>query len=140
MTVRGLSDGFIVAANITLTTTVPPSYTVNITPSIQIAPPNGTVYFTTTVKALNDFSRTVTLDVHELPHGVSATWSENPVVPDAYSVLTLSTPAAPICGEYLLQVVGKSGTNIASGNFHLLIPYPFKVFLPVILKSGTSRQ
>jgi len=117
-----------------IVTSATPSFTLNISPTTRIARPNQTVSYTAVVTGVNGFSQPVTLTVLGLPTGVGASWSVNPVTPGNSSILTLSIPSSPPFGDHPLQVVGTAETQTVAESVTLIIDYPFKSYLPIILK------
>ncbi len=71
-----------------------------------------------------------------LSTSVGSAWSINPITPDACSILTLSIPDKPSYGNHLLQVVGTVGTQVVAHGIELIIDYPFKTYLPIVLDIG----
>jgi len=135
MTVTGTAGVFTDTANLALTvTTATPSFTLSISPTTRIAKPSQIVSYAAVVTGVNGFSYPVTLTAMELPTDVGATWSVNPVTPDGSSVLTLSIPSSPSFGHHLLQVAGIADIQVIAEGIDLIIAYPFKMYLPVILK------
>jgi hypothetical protein len=140
MAVTGTSGVLTDTANLTLiVASAAPSFTLSISPTTRIARPNQVVSYTTVVAEANGFSQPVSLTVVGLPTGVDAGWSVNPVTPGNSSILTLSIPSSPSFGNHPLQVVGTAdmGTadmQVVAEGFELIITYPFRVYLPIILK------
>ena len=135
MTATGSSGVFTDTANLTLiVASTAPSFTLSISPTTRIAEPNQVVSYTTVVTGVNGFSQPVMLTVLGLPPGVGASWSVNPVTPANSSTLTLSIPSSPPFGRYPLQVVGTAETQTVAESVTLIIDYPFKSYLPIILK------
>ena len=60
-----------------------PDFQLTIAPAIQTLPPGESVSYAIGVAAFNGFSDPVELSVVDLPAGVTATFSENPVTPPA---------------------------------------------------------
>jgi len=111
-----------------------PSFTLSISPTTRVAKPSQVVSYTAVVTGANGFNHPATLTVVRLPTGVGAVWSVNPVTPDHSSILTLSIPSSPLFGDHLLQVVGMIGIHLVAEGIELIIDYPFRVYLPIILK------
>lgn len=139
MTASGSSGALTATANLTLiVASVPPSFTLSVSPTTRIALPNQLVTYTVALTGVDGFNRPVTLAVAGLPADVGAVWSANPVTPDAFSTLTLSIPSGPLLfGEYTLQVIGVAEAQTVSTNIKLIIDFPFKIFLP---KSALSSR
>ena len=135
MTVTSTSGVLNDTANLTLiVASAAPSFTLSISPSTRIAGPNQVVSYTTVVAEANGFSQPVSLTVVGLPTGVGAAWSVNPVTPGNSSILTLSIPGDPPFGNHLLEAVGTADMQVVAEEFELTITYPFRVYLPIILK------
>jgi len=113
-----------------------PSFTLSVSPTIQVAEPNQAVSYTASVAGVNGFSQPVDLTVIGLLSGVDAAWSVNPVIPDSFSVLTLSVSSSPPFGEHLLEVVGIAGAQVVTKEIELLVLYPFRVNLPIVLRQA----
>ena len=54
--------------------------------------------------------------------------------PSGFHVLTISIPTNPPFGSHLLQIVGAAETQVTIKEVKLIIDYPFKTYLPIILK------
>jgi len=135
MTVNGTSGVLTETANLTLiVASAAPSFTIGVSPTTHIAKPNQVVSCTTSVTGANDFSQPVSLTVVGLPTDVSAAWSVNPVTPDNSAILILSIFNNPPFGKYLLQVVGIADEQVVPRDIELVIIYPFRVYLPIVLK------
>jgi hypothetical protein len=135
MTVTGTAGVLTDTASLFLiVTSATPSFTLSVSPTTCIARPNQIVSYTAVVTGVNGFSQPVTLTVLGLPPGVGASWSVNPVTPGNSSILTLSIPSSPPFGDHPLQVVGTAETQTVAKSVRLIIDYPFKSYLPIILK------
>ncbi|MDY6876709.1 MAG: hypothetical protein SWK90_10985 [Chloroflexota bacterium] len=135
MTVTGTSGALTDTADLTLiVASATPSFTLSIAPTTRTASPNQVVSYTTAVAGINGFSQPVSLTVIGLPAGVNTAWSVNPVAPDDSSILTLSIPSNPQFGDHSLQVVGTAGMQLVTEGIDLTIVYPFRVYLPTILR------
>jgi len=135
MTVTASSGVLTDTANLTLImASAAPSFSLNISPTTRIARPNQVVSYTTVVAEVNGFSQPVSLTVIGLPTGIDAGWSVNPVTPGNSSILTLSIPGGPSFGDHLLQVVGTADTQVVTAGIEMIIGYPFRIYLPIILK------
>ena len=110
-------------------------FSLSVSPSKRVAKPDETVSYTVDVTGIGGFDQPVDLVVVGLPPDVGVAWSVNPVYPDGSSNLTLSVSGAPSFGYYQLYVVGTSGTEAVSRDAELTIDYPFKIYVPIILKS-----
>jgi hypothetical protein len=136
MTVAGTSGVLTDTADVILivASASPPSFTLSISPTTRIAKPNQVVSYTAVVTGGNSFSQPVTLTVVGLSTGVDAAWSVNPVAPGNSSILTLSISSSPPFGDHLFKVVGTTETLTVTEGVELIIDYPFKNYLPIILK------
>jgi hypothetical protein len=135
MTITGTAGVLADTVNLTLiVTSATPSFTLSISPTARVGKPNQIVSYTVVVTGVNGFSRPVTLAVARLPAGVAAAWSINPITPDSSSILSLSVPSNPPFGDHLLQVVGTADTQVVTEGIELIIAYPFRLYLPTILK------
>jgi hypothetical protein len=135
MTVTGTSGALTDTTGLTLiVASATPSFTLSISPTTRIAKPNQMVSYTATVTGVNGFSQPVTLTVVGVPTSVGVAWSINPVTPDNSSILTLSIPSNPPFGNHLLQVVGTANMQVVAEDIRLIIAYPFRIYLPIILK------
>jgi len=122
-----------VELNLVVTSTAP-SFNLSILPTTRVAGPAQVVSYTVAAVSLGGFSQPVTLMATELPAGVGATWGFNPVTPDNSSTLTLSVPSSPPFGDHQFYVVGTTETEAIAESAQLIIEYPFKSRLPIILK------
>jgi hypothetical protein len=112
----------------------PPSFTLSVSPTTRIASPNRTVSYTVVIIEMDGLGQPVDLAVMGLPTGVGVAWSINPVTPISPSILTLSIPGRPPFGGHPFQVVGTTQTLSATKGAKLIIEYPFKEYVPIILK------
>jgi hypothetical protein len=110
------------------------SFTLSLSPTTRIAKPNQVVSYTATVTGINGFSQPVTLTLVGLPTDIGVAWSVNPVTPDNSSILTLSIPSSPPFGDHSFYVVGASKTQVVTQCIKVIIHYPYKTYLPIILK------
>jgi len=136
MTVTGASDALSDTADLTLivASAAPPSFTLSVSPTIRTAEPNQMVSYTTFVTGAGGFSHPVTLTIVGLPTGIDADWSTNPITPATYSTLTLSIPSSPPFGRHSMHVIGVADTQVVTQGIELVITYPFRVYLPTILR------
>ncbi|RLC64929.1 MAG: hypothetical protein DRI80_00120 [Chloroflexota bacterium] len=136
MTTVASAGAFTDTADLTLiVASATPSFTLSISPTTRTAKPNQVVSYTTFVTGLNGFSQPVSLTIVGLPTGVGAAWSTNPVTPDGFSILTLSIPSAPPFGDHSLQIIGTADTQVVIKILGLIIVYPFRIYLPIILRN-----
>jgi len=127
VTITGTSGSL--QASTTLTLTVNSSGTANFTISASPASvtvtqgSNGTS--TITITSQNSFSSATTLSASNLPSGVTAGFSPNPVTPPAYgsvnSTLTLTASATAATGTATVTVTGTSGSLSHSTNITLTV-------------------
>jgi hypothetical protein len=96
-------------ANVTLSVTPPPDFSISATPSSRSVLPGGSAGYTLTLQALNGFAGTVALSVAGLPFGASASFSPATLTAAGTSTMTLSTTAGTAAGTYSLAVTGSSG-------------------------------
>lgn len=136
MPVTGTSGALTDTANLVLivTSSGMPSFTLGTSPTVRVAKPNQMVSYTAAITGVSGFSQPVTLTVVGLPAGVGEAWSANPVTPDSSSILTLSIPGNPPFGDCPLYVVGTAETQFVATGIALIVDYPFKHYLPIILK------
>jgi hypothetical protein len=111
-----------------------PSFTFDISPTFQEAKPGQVVSYTVVLTGLDGFSQPVDLTVVGLPTGVDPAWTVTPVLPGESSMLILSVSGTVPLGERRLYVVGMAGTQVVARAFRLNIDYPFKAYLPTVLK------
>ncbi|MHB8481737.1 MAG: fibronectin type III domain-containing protein [Nitrospiria bacterium] len=106
------------------------------TPASLATGQGGTGNYTLTLTALNGFSSPVTLSVSNLPSGVSASFSANPVTPASTgtsSTLTLAVSLAALPGTYTFQAAGTGG-----GETHT-VPLTLNVAaLPAVMTSPAT--
>ena len=117
-----------------------PSFTLSISPTTRVAKPNQAVSYTVTVAGANGFRQPMTLTVAGLPTGVDPTWSTNPVTPDSSSILTLSVSQSPPFGHHPLEIVGMVEMQTVTEGIELIIDYPARIYLPVILGIDNSER
>jgi hypothetical protein len=132
-----LSDSVDLALIVTSGT--PTSFTLGISPTLCVAGPGQVVSYTVDVTGVGGFSQPVTLVEVGLPKAVGSAWGVNPVTPDGDSLLTLSVPGHPPFGDYLFYVAGISGAQVTAERIELLIDYPYKGYLPTIMRMSTMR-
>jgi hypothetical protein len=135
MRVTGTSGALTDTADLTLiVASATPSFTLSASPTTRIAEPGQVVSYTAVVTGIDGFRQPVSLMVVGLPTGVGATWSINPVTPDGSSTLNLSIPSSPPHGNHPLYIVGTAQTQWVSASAKLTISYPFKNYLPIIMR------
>jgi hypothetical protein len=93
-----------------------PGFTVSATPSAVSVSQGSTANSTITVTSQNGFNSATTLSVSELPSGVTAAFSTNPVTPpangSATSTLTFTASASATTGTSTVTVTGTSGSLV----------------------------
>jgi subtilase family serine protease len=127
VTITGTSGSL--QASTTLALTVNPSGTANFT--ISASPTSVTITqgsngtSTITITSQNSFSSATTLSASNLPSGVTAGFSPNPVTPPANgsvnSTLTLTASATATTGTTTITVTGTSGSLSHSTNITLTV-------------------
>lgn len=110
------------------------SFTLGVSPTTRVVTPGAVVSSTVAVTGVNGFSQPVTLTIVGLPASVGTDWSINPVAPDDSSILTRSLPSRPSFGEHALRVVGMAERQLVAKDVRLIVDYPYKLFLPIVLK------
>jgi len=111
-----------------------PSFAFDVSPSAWVAAPGQTASCTVSVTGIGGFSQPVDLTVVGLPAGVVPAWTVDPVLPGGSSMLTLSLSESAPYGGYGVYVVGTAGTLVVASELWLSIEYPFKTYLPVVLR------
>ncbi len=145
MTVTGNAGVLSDTADLTLiVASAMPSFTLSISPTIRVARPNQVVSYTAFVTGVNGFSQPVSLTVVGLPAGVDAVWTVNPVTPGHSSILALSLSDTVLFGDHWFQVIGtvEVGTapiQVVAEDVELIVDYPFKIYLPVVLEGSVGR-
>ena len=104
-----------------------PNFQMLISPSSQVLPPGGSAQYVLRIIGLFGFDDPVTLSTPDLPAGISASWSINPVALPGLSILTLTAGPGVTLGEEGFTVRGTGGgiTNELQANTTLdfgLIP------------------
>ena len=112
----------------------PISFTLSVSPTIRVAEPGQVVSYAVDVTGVGGFSEPVTLVEVGLPETVGSAWGVNPVLPDGDSLLTLSVPGHLSFGEHPFYVAGISGAQVTAERTELIIDYPYKGYLPAILR------
>jgi hypothetical protein len=101
--VNGLTHSATVTVKVNATFTMPASLSLSVTrgsrnsAAISIGPPSGS-------------TSSVTLSIPGLPHGVTATFSPNPVVSGNSSTVTVSANKSAARGTYNLTITGTNGS------------------------------
>ncbi|MBS7623126.1 hypothetical protein KEJ39_05565, partial [Candidatus Bathyarchaeota archaeon] len=101
-----------VNAEVTVTVSTAPYFTLSIEPSGRTVHPDGSTTFTVTVGSVNGFHQQVQLAVTGNPAGTTATLSPTEVTPpengEITSTLTVSTSSTPLFGTFTITVTGAS--------------------------------
>jgi len=95
-----------------------PDFQITVSPSSQQLQPGSSVSFAIGIGSIDGFSSQVSLSISsELPSGVSAQFSPNPVSPSGTSFLTLTATADAATGTFPFEIKGEGGgiTNYATG-------------------------
>ena len=77
-----------------------PDFQLLVSPTSQVLPPGGSVQYTVSAIGLFGFAAPLVLEALELPAGVTATFSTNPLVIPGTSTLTLSSTGAATIGSH----------------------------------------
>lgn len=122
-------------------TVVPtPDFTIAPTPSSQTVTQGNSTTYTTTIKALDNFSDTVNLSVSGLPTGATASFNPTSVAGSGTSTLTVSTSTTTPAGTYTLAITGTSGTLTHSATVTLIVPGPPDFSISASPSSQTVTQ
>ncbi len=88
----------------------PGDFTISATPPNPGVNPGGSIQYSISTEAINNFAEPIHLDVSGLPLGASASFDTNDVAPPAQATLTISTTALTPLGEFALTITGTSGS------------------------------
>ena len=124
LTLTATSGSLSHAANISLTVTAPPDFTVGATPPSQSIVAGSNTGYTVTIGALNGFAASVGFSVAGLPVGVTAAFSPTTVTGSGTSALTLTTTAAAAPGSYPLTLTATGGSLSHAANISLTVTTP----------------
>jgi subtilisin-like proprotein convertase family protein len=106
--------------NFTIVASIP-DFALDATPaSQQVCSPANAVY-TVSVTSILGFNAAVTLSVSGMPPGLAASFSNNPVVPTANSILTFSNTGSVIPGTYSITINGTAVTGTKTKIIQLTI-------------------
>ena len=86
-----------------------PDFTLTVTPPNPGVNPGGSVAYTVTTAAIQNFSGAVHLEASGLPAGASATFADNDVAPPATTTLTIHADASTPLGANTVTVTATSG-------------------------------
>jgi len=123
---QGGSKSHCVNAQVTVTASTAPSFSLSVTPPERTVYPGNSTIFTVTVTSINSFSQAVQLAVTGNPAGTSATLDPTAVTPPANgyaeSTLNVSATSTPIFGTFTIIVTGTStGFATQSDNATLIV-------------------
>lgn len=96
----------------TTTVKVTPDFDLTLGNESMVVVPGKTNSFAVTVIGSKSHAKPVTLSVEDLPAGVSAEFSQNPVTPSGASVLKLTGGADLEQGTFPIKVKGDDGTTV----------------------------
>ena len=88
---------------------LPPDFSLNVTPTAELATPGGNTRYTVSTLAQLGFSGTVSLSVSGLPAGATASFSPSAIGTPGSAILTVTTAAATPNGSSTLTITGTSG-------------------------------
>jgi len=103
---------------------IPPDFSVSVTPSTQSVAPGGSTTYTVTVGSLGGFSGTVGLGVSGLPTGATAGFNPNTISGSGSSLLTVNTTSSTPGGTYTLTISGTSGSTTHTASVSLAVTVP----------------
>ena len=106
-TVTASSGGVSGTASVTLTS-VPPDYSLSVSPAARSVRRGSTATYTVTTTPTNGFSGSVTLSISGQPSGSTVTFTPNPALTTA--TLTVATRSTTSRRTYTLNVTGVSGS------------------------------
>ena len=105
--------------------TVTPDFTIGASPSSVTVTQGGTGTSTITITSLNGFNSATTLSASNLPSGVTAAFSPNPVTPpansSASSTLTLTASGTATTGTSNITITGTSGSLVHNTTIALTV-------------------
>ena len=116
VTITGTSGSLMATTTVTLTvnSSASPNFTISASPSSVTISQGGNGTSTITITSQNGFNSATTLSASNLPGGVTASFSPNPVTPPANgsvnSTLTLTASATATTGTSTITVTGTSGS------------------------------
>jgi len=111
-TVTATSGGVHGTASVSVTS-LPPDFTLSVTPSIRSVKRGGSTTYTVTVTSANGFSNPVNLSLSVQPSGPTGLFSPNPTpasLQPTASTLTMSTSATTKPRTYTLTITGTGGS------------------------------
>ncbi len=123
-------------ANITIIAN-PATFNLSLEPGEVVLCNTGQAQTTVVVSPVNGFTQNVTLSALNLPPGAVASFSANPVAPNASSVLTISNLSGAD-GTYNVTVRGTSGSIIKDVNLVLIVQAPLAAPTLIAPASGAT--
>lgn len=91
-------------------------FAISISPSSQAFSPGENITFNLTISSIGGFSHIVTLEVYDLPSGVTATFDPPSITPPSSSILQIQTSSSTPSGTHTLTIVGTGGGQTHSVN------------------------
>ncbi|MEO8368200.1 MAG: M23 family metallopeptidase, partial [Candidatus Solibacter sp.] len=101
--------------------TAAPDFNVSANPSNQNIVASGSATYTVDVTAVNGFNGITGFVAGGLPAGVTASFNPTTVTGSGSSIMTLSSTAAVVPGNYPMTVTATSGSLVHTANFNLTI-------------------
>ncbi|MBK7220325.1 MAG: hypothetical protein IPH94_02985 [Saprospiraceae bacterium] len=123
-------------ANITIIAN-PATFNLSLEPGEVVLCNTGQAQSTVSVSPVNGFTQNVTLSALNLPPGAVASFSTNPVAPNASSVMTISNLTGAD-GTYNVTVRGTSGSIIKDVNLVLIVQAPLAAPTLIAPASGAT--
>jgi len=121
LTITGTSASLVHSANVTLTVTPEPDFTVGVTPATQSVPVGGSATYTVAITGQNGFSGTVGFAVSGLPSGATSSFNPTTVTGTGSTTLTVTVGSGTAPGSSSLQVAGTSGSLSRQGTATLTV-------------------
>ena len=122
VTVSGTSGGLTHSANLILTVTAAPDFSILTPSSVTANAGSSSSSFTVSITGLNGFTGSVTASLSGLPSGTTTSPASPFNVPAGSSqVVTLSIPSTTQSGNYTVTVSGTSGVLTHSTNLTLTV-------------------
>jgi len=125
LVITGTGGGQVHTTTVTLSVKPHPDFALGVQPLAQGVVQGESVTFTVAVTALHGFADPIALDIGGLPASTAADWATNPVMPDGWTVLTLTTALTTPVGDHTLVISGTGGGFIHSVPVTLtVLPHP----------------
>jgi len=141
--VTGTSGTLTRTANVTLSVTAPPNFSLSAAPASLTVQPGGSAAYTLTVAPSGGFSGAVTFTASGVPSGAAASFNPASVNTSGATTLTVATTAATPPGTYQITVTGTSGPLARTANVTLVVPGTFSLNVTptstTISKGGNSK-